>query len=46
MKGMSWCITSPFFSFFSRIIQNKIIMAVICLVILGAIGFVIYYAVK
>ncbi|XP_028406063.1 vesicle transport through interaction with t-SNAREs homolog 1A-like [Dendronephthya gigantea] len=29
-----------------RIIQNKIIMAVICLIILGTIGFVIYFSVK
>ncbi|XP_020611678.1 vesicle transport through interaction with t-SNAREs homolog 1A-like [Orbicella faveolata] len=29
-----------------RIIQNRIIMAVICLAILGVIGLIIYYAVK
>lgn len=29
-----------------RVIQNRIIMAVICLAILGVIGLVIYYAVK
>ena len=41
-----YAICNDIFYFFLRVIQNRIIMAVICLAILGVIGLVIYYSVK
>ena len=40
------CNSSILFFIVFRIIQNRIIMAVICLAILGVIGLIIYYATK